>query len=175
MSALPRPDEGEYADYYQSYMALVPDGEILSTLERQIVETLSVLGGVSEDRETFRYADGKWSLREVVGHLMDTERVFAFRALSMARTENVDLPGMDPDEWASGSDAHERPLEALCAEWAALRSANIHMFAAMDEMTGRRSGRASGYEFTVRSFPWVIAGHELWHRKLIEREYLGAP
>lgn len=173
MSTLPRPEASEYGDYYKLYVDLVPDGDILQTLQHQLGETLALLQGVAEDRETYRYAEGKWSLREVVGHLLDTERLFAFRALAMARSDDVDLPGMDQDEWVDSSSAGDRPLDDLAAEWAALRRANIHMFASMDEATGARTGTASGYSFTVRSFPWIIAGHELWHRQGIARDYLG--
>lgn len=173
MSALPRPAAGEHAEYYARYVAMVPDGDILEILREQLGETLAMLQGLTPEQEQYRYADGKWSLRESVGHVIDTERLFAFRALAMARADGVDLPAMDQDAWAEGSNAHDRPLDALCAEWAALRRANIHMFAWMDEETGRRTGRASGYEFSVRSFPWIIAGHELWHRKLFDEHYLG--
>lgn len=173
MTALPRPAAGEYADYYRRYVEGVPDGDILTTLKDQLGTTAELLGSVAPDRETYRYADGKWSIREVVGHLVDTERLFAFRALAMARSDGVDLPGMDQDEWVTSSNASERPLASLMDEWIALRRANVHMFATMDADAGARSGRASGFDFTVRSFPWIIAGHELWHRSILEREYLG--
>ena len=173
MSALPRPEASEYAEYYARYIDLVPDGEVLETLQHQLGDTLALLQGVSEERETYRYAEGKWSLREVVGHLIDAERMFAYRALTFARSANAELPGMDQDEWAAASEAGRRALHELCAEWAALRRANIHMFASMDEATGKRAGIASGFSFTVRSFPWIIAGHELWHRQLIASDYLG--
>jgi len=173
MSRLPRPAPSEHAEYYGRYVALVPEGDILETLRDQLGETLALLQRVPADRETYRYDEGKWSLREVVGHLVDTERLFAYRALAMARSDGVDLPGMDQDEWATHSNADVRPLDDLGAEWAALRRANVHMFASMAAATGERSGVASGYTFTVRSFPWIIAGHELWHRRLIERHYVG--
>lgn len=173
MSALTRPEAGEHAEYYARYVAMVPDGDILEILREQLGETLAMLQGLTEEQERHRYAEGKWSLRESVGHLVDTERLFAFRALAMARADGVDLPGMDQDAWVAGSNADDRTLDALCAEWAALRRANIHMFAWMDEETGRRKGRASGYDFTVRSFPWIMAGHELWHRKIFAEHYLG--
>jgi uncharacterized damage-inducible protein DinB len=172
MSALARPGAGEHADYYGRYIATVPDGDILETLRDQLGETLALLQRIPPDMETFRYAAGKWSVREVVAHVVDTERMFAFRALAMARADDVDLPGMDQDEWVANAHADERTLDDLGAEWAALRRSNIHMFAPMSEETALRSGRASGYSFTVRSFPWIIAGHELWHRERIQRDYL---
>jgi hypothetical protein len=173
LSALTRPAASEYAEYYGRYVALVPDGDILETLRDQLGATLSMLQSVPEGREAYRYAEGKWSIREVVGHVLDTERVFAYRALEMARSEGVDLPGMDQDGWAAASNAADRPLGWLAEEWAAVRRANVHMFASFDETMGARVGIASGNAFTVRSFPWIIAGHELWHRRLLERDYLG--
>jgi hypothetical protein len=173
MTALPRPADSEYAEYYRRYVGLVPDGEIVLTLKEQLGETLALLEAVPEDRETYRYGEGKWSIREVVGHLMDTERLFAFRALAMAREDGVDLPGMDQDAWTLGSNAGERPLGDLLKEWTAIRRANVHFFATIAVATGERSGIASGFSFTVRSFPWIIAGHELWHRSLLVRDYLG--
>jgi len=174
VSGLGRPAPGEHADYYARYVTLVPEGDIVETLMNQLGETLALLQEAGPERETYRYEEGKWSLREVVGHLVDTERLFAFRALAMARAQGVDLPGMDQDEWARSSNASGRPLADLCQEWAALRRSNVHMFASLAPEDADRTGRASGYDFTVRSFPWIIAGHELWHRGLIERHYLGS-
>jgi len=172
MSSLRRPDADEYADHYRRYVDLVPEGHIVDTLTRQLGDTLALLQQVPADRETYSYAPGKWSVRDVVGHVIDTERVMAFRALSMARCDGVDLPGMDPDEWARISNAGQRPLEDLAAEWAVLRRANVHLFAAFPPDAGDRKGRASGLEITVRAFPWIIAGHEIWHRDALKRDYL---
>jgi len=172
MSTLPRPAAGEYAEYYAGYVNEVPDGDILEILRDQLGDTLALLQRVPEDRETFRYAEGKWSLREVIGHLVDTEWLFAFRALAMAREEGVDLPGMDQDAWVASGGADEQSLDSLCGQWAALRRATVYLFSTMSEAQGARSGVASGNSFTVRSFAWIIAGHELWHRGLIERHYM---
>ena len=119
-----------------------------------------------------RYTEGKWNVREVITHLMDTERVFAFRALTMARQEGADLPGMDQDEWTARSDGGERPLGDLIEEWAAVRHANVLLFASFDRGTGARTGIASDNEISVRALPWLIAGHELWHRRLIAEHYV---
>ena len=173
MSALRCPADTEYPEYYRPYVDLVPNSDVLMTLQEQLGETLAALQGLSEAQETTPYASGKWNLREVVGHLIDTELVFAFRSLAMARSKGTDLPSMDQDEWVASSGAGQHPLDDLTADWAALRHANVHMFSTMSAAAGAQSGRASGFEFTVRSFPWIIAGHELWHRGLIERDYLG--
>ena len=175
MSALPRPADAEYAEYYGRYVAQVPDGDILEILRDQLGDTLAMLQGLTEEQERYRYADrppGAEQFLEAVGHLVDTEWLFTFRALAMAREDGVDLPGMDQDVWVATSGADDRPLEETCREWASLRRASIHMFASLSEAQGARAGIASGNSFTVRSFPWIIAGHELWHRDRIERDYL---
>lgn len=172
-SALPRPETGEYNEYYARYIALVPDGDIVETLARQMKETHDLLRNVPPEQEEFRYAPGKWSLREVVGHLLDTERVFAFRALWFARGAGGELAGMDQEVWAKSSSAHSRSLGDLAWEWMGLRSANALMFASFDEEAGLRRGVASGYEVTVRALAWMIAGHELHHLGIIRRDYLG--
>jgi hypothetical protein len=171
-SALPRPAPREYHEYYGRYIDLVPDGNIAVTLKEQLSDTLRLLGEVPPERETHRYDEGKWSLREVVGHLIDVERTFEFRALAMARQDAVDLPGMDQEVWAARSAANERPLADLLEEWKAVRRGAVHLFATFDRETGARTGRASGKSFTVRCFPWIIAGHELWHRGIIRERYL---
>lgn len=172
-AALPRPADGEYAEYYRRYVGLVPDGDIVATLDGQFDDTATLLEGLTPEQEVHRYAPGKWSVREVVGHLVDTERVFAYRALSMARGDGAALPGMDQEAWAAHTNAHERRLADLLEEWRAVRRANVRFFASLDAAAGARTGVASGNPFSVRSFPWIVAGHELWHRDLLERDYLG--
>ena len=172
MIAFPRPDPSEHAEYYAQYIARVPDGDITSTLSDQLAETVEILRALPEDRETYRYAEDKWTLREVVGHLIDTERMFAYRALAIAREDDVDLPGMDQDAWSTGSNSADRLMVDLIEEWLSVRRSNVLMFASLPDGAGGRTGRASGYDFTVRSFPWIIAGHELWHRELIRRDYM---
>jgi hypothetical protein len=172
MSELTRPGPGEHADYFDRYVQLVPDGDIVDTLMRQLGETLGLLQEVTPELETDRYAPDKWSIREVVGHCVDTERVFAFRALAMARADGVELPSMEQDEWARRSNASSRSLDDLAQEWASVRRATVHMFATLGPGTGLRRGKAGGNSVTVRSLPWIIAGHELWHRELLARNYL---
>lgn len=169
---LPRPTPDEHAPYFTRYVDLVPDGDIVDTLTHQLGETLALLQDVPPERETHRYAPDKWSIREVVGHLIDVERVFAFRAIAIARSDGVDLPSMEQDEWARRSNAHERTLDDLAFEWAAVRRANVHMFATLSRGTGERRGKAGGNPLTVRSLAWIIAGHELWHREILARDYV---
>jgi len=171
--ALGRPGAGEYNEHYARYIALVPDGDIVETLAREMEATQALLSSVTAEREEFRYAPGKWSLREVVGHLVDTERLFAFRALWFARGGAGELSGMDQEAWARVSSAGARPLAELAEEWRALRRANVLMFGSFTPEDGARRGVASGYEVTVRALPWMIAGHELYHRARIRSDYLG--
>ena len=168
---LRRPDPSEYEEYYQIYTSRVPDGDVLDILESQVGDTLHALAGVEPERETFRYEPGKWSIREVVGHLTDTERVFAYRALSFARASPDPLPPMEQGDWAAVSNAHDRPLAHLAAEFGALRMANVRMFRGFDDETWLRRGTASGFDFTVRSFPWILAGHEIHHVRVLEERY----
>lgn len=172
MSRLPRPRPSEYAEYYRGYVDLVPDGDILEILAAQMGESRALLSGVPPERERHRYAPGKWSVREVVGHVWDTEWVFLYRALSMGRGDETSLPGMDQDVWAAGSGAHEHPLAELASGWAALRAAGIAMLGTLDAEAGARSGRASDNPFTVRSFAWIIAGHERHHMARLRADYL---
>jgi hypothetical protein len=171
MSVLPRPQPAEHVEYYARYIDLVPDGDIADTLARQLGETLALLQAVPAEREAFRYAPGKWSIREVVGHLVDVERVMAYRALHMARSVGADIPGMEQDEWIANSNAAQRPLDDLASQWGAVRRANVQFFATLGPDAGVRRGTASGLEFTVRCFPWIIAGHELWHRQRLVDDY----
>jgi hypothetical protein len=172
MSELTRPAPDEFAPYFGRYIELVPDGDIVETLMHQLGETLALLQEVTPEHETYRYAPGKWSIREVVGHLIDVERVFAFRAIAIARTDGVDLPSMEQDEWASRSNAGSRPLDDLAQEWAAVRRSGLHMFATLPEGAAERRGRGGGNPFSVRSLAWITAGHELWHRERLSRDYL---
>jgi hypothetical protein len=172
MSPLVRPGPSEHAEFHARYIALVPNADILDTLRDQLGETLALLQQVPRERENHRYAPGKWSIREVVGHLLDTERVMSYRALAMARSDGVDLPKMDPDEWSRHGNAAMRSLDDLASEWAGVRRATVHMFSTLPEEALERRGRASGNEFTVRSFPWIIAGHEIWHREGLAKSYL---
>ena len=171
--ALRRPGDDEYNEYYARYLAMVPDGDVVETLAREMEATQALLRSIPTHLEEHRYAPGKWSLREVLGHLVDTERLFAFRALWFARGAGGELAGMDQEAWARESAAASRPLGELAEEWAALRRANVLMFGSFSSDTGRRRGVASGYEVTVRALAWMIAGHELHHRFLIRRDYLG--
>lgn len=167
-----RPDPSEYEPYYRLYVDQAPDGDVLETLECCVRDTVALLSDVSADWVRYRYAPDKWTLGEVLGHVIDAERVFSYRAMCIARGETVDLPSMDQDVYAAHSNAGERPLASLLDELRAVRRASIALFASLDPAVATRAGRASGFPFTVRTFPWILAGHEIHHRKVVESRYL---
>jgi len=167
-----RPLDSEYADYYRTYTSKVPEGNVLETLRRQHEETQELLAGLDNSQAEHRYAPGKWSIKEVVGHLVDTERIFAHRALTFARQDRSPLPGMDQDEYVAHGKFDQRSLEDLMAEWKSLRQANLHLFASFDEEVAQRTGEASGYSFSVRSLVYIVAGHEIHHVGVLRDRYL---
>lgn len=168
-----RPQSSEYADYYGLYIGQVPEGDIRELMASEIESTLEMLRGVPAERETHRYAEGKWSVREVVGHMIDVERVFAYRALAFARRDPAPLPSMEQDGWALASNAHQRPLSELADELELTRRGHVVMFRGFDDEVALETGVASGFRFTVRSLAYCLVGHEIHHRKLLAERYLG--
>jgi uncharacterized damage-inducible protein DinB len=167
-----KPEANEYNPYYEKYISLVPDADVVETLERQIEDTLALLGGVTEERAAHRYEPGKWSVKQVVGHLVDAERIFAYRALAIARGDRKPLPGMDPDEYMSVANFDARTLADLADEFAHVRRSNVRMLRAFDADAWARRGVASDNEVTVRALAHIIAGHEIHHVKILRERYL---
>ncbi len=165
----------EYDPFYETYVSRVPEGDIVEILSGQIADTLRLLGSVPPELEEYRYGPDKWSVREVVGHMIDTERTFTFRALAFARGDGASLPGMDQDEYAAGSNAGERFLAELGAEFFTVRTATVALFRGFSEEAWSREGVASGCSFTVRSISFIIAGHEIHHRTGLEENYVSPP
>ena len=171
---IPRPARDEYAPYYHTYVGAVPDGDLLEMLDESLEETLGLLGGIGEGGGGHRYAEGKWSVREVVGHIVDTERVMAYRALRIARGDRTPLPGFDQDPYVAAAGFDRRTLADLSDELAAVRAASVHLFRHLDDEALARRGTASGSEVTVRALAWIIAGHEMHHRRILRERYLTA-
>jgi hypothetical protein len=166
-----RPDPEEYAAYYHGYVALVPDGDILGTLSRQGRDLPALLREIPERHGDHRYADGKWTVKEVLGHLVDTERVFGCRALVFARGDRTPLPGMDPDDYVSGGRFGSRTIDDLAGELEALRRSHLHLLRALDDEAWARRGTASGCTFTTRAVAWILAGHPMHHVRVLEERY----
>jgi len=172
MRTLTRPSSSEHAPYYSRYIDLVPEGDILQILEVQGETTLRYLSSVTEEKAMFRYAPGKWSLKEVVGHVIDTERVFAFRAFAFSRNDRNPLPGMEQEDYAHGANYEQRPLRDILDEFREVRRSNLRLFRSFNDEMLMRKGIASGYEFSVRCLPYIIAGHELHHVEILRERYL---
>lgn len=167
-----RPEPDEYAEAFAGYVALVPAGEIVEMLELQVCETTRLLERVSEAAADRAYAPGKWTIKQVVGHVSDTERVLGYRALRFGRGDPAPLPGFDQDPYVPAGEFGRRSLGDLIDEWIAVRRATVLLFRGMPVEGWIRRGVASGHEVTVRALAWIIAGHELHHRRILSERYL---
>src|SRR5438034_1735489 len=167
-----RPDSTEYAPYYGKYIALVPDGDIAATLAGQLNATLALLRGIPEERGSYAYEPGKWSIKEVVGHLMDTERIFAYRALCIGRNDPTPLPGFEQDDYVANANFNARTLPSLLEEFAAVRQANVQFFKHLTDQEWQRRGTANGNEISARALAYNMAGHELHHAEILKSRYL---
>jgi len=167
-----RPAVSEHAPFYGRYIEQVPDGPIAETLEAQRRESADLLRGIGEEGSLHRYEPGKWSVKEVVGHVIDVERVFALRALAFSRAERQPLFGMEQDEWVAAATFDRQPIADLADELDSVRRATLTLLRGLAAEQWLRRGTASGCEFTVRSIPWIIAGHERHHVGILRERYL---
>jgi len=168
---LQRPAAGEYASHFQSYVDRVPDGDVLEHLARQGEATRSLFAGLGEDKGRFRYADGKWSVKRVLQHVADGERLFCYRALCIARGETSSLPGFDENLYAANDGTDGRLLADTLAEFASVRAATLTLFQGFDAAAWLRRGLANDKPVSVRSLPWITAGHELHHLAVLRERY----
>jgi len=169
--AAPKPGPDEYAAMFGRYVALVPEGDIFTILERQPDELRRLAATASGERETHRYAPGKWSVREVVGHLGDGERTFGYRALCVSRGERQELPGFDENQYVAESGFAAQPLSDLVEELAVLRSGNLALLRRLDDSTWRRTGTANGAVISVRALAYIMAGHVAHHLEVLRSRY----
>ena len=167
----PKPPAGEYASYYNRYISLVPDGNIVETIEQQRRDTILLLSCRSEQDGDYRYAPDKWSVKEVLGHINDTERVFAYRALRIARNDATPMEGFEQDDYVRNAPFATSPLPDLIEDFIAVRRATVSLLRNLDETTWLRRGVANKNEVTLRALAWTIAGHELHHRRILEEKY----
>ena len=168
-----RPSPGEFAPYYAKYVELVAGSDVVESLRGQVLGTLTTLRMVSAEASLRRYADGKWSLREVVGHMIDTERIMAYRALRFARADGTELATFDQDAYAVTAGFDSRDWGGLVDEFELVRRANVLMFEGFVAEAWARGGVASGKSVTVRALAFIIAGHELHHMGIVRERYLG--
>src|SRR5437016_4975071 len=166
-----RPTETEYAPYYQGYIAHVTEDEILPVLRSQLDELDVLLGRVAPEHETYAYAEGKWSIREIVGHLIDTERVFGYRAFCIARGERQNLPGFDQNDYMLTAPYDQIDLEDLLSELRLVRLSNIAMLRNLDDEAWLRTGMANDSPVSVRALAFIMAGHVRHHLGGLSQRY----
>jgi hypothetical protein len=170
-TTLSRPAADEYLAYYDRYVTLVPDGNLVDILLEQQLETIRMLRRVDDERGLHAYAPGKWTIKEVIGHLCDAERVFAYRALRFARGDAQPVAGFDENAYVPAGRFNERRIGGLIDEFQSIRAATVHVFRYLTEEDWARRGIANGHPISVRALGFVIAGHELHHAKLLRERY----
>jgi uncharacterized damage-inducible protein DinB len=166
-----RPGPNEYPPFAAGYVALVGNGPIIEILEYLQQTTLHFFTRMDPARASYAYAEGKWTVKQVLGHMIDSERVFAYRALAFAR-DPLELPGFDQDIYMANSHFNNRKLEDLAIEFNALRETTLHLLRTITDEQSTQKGIASGYPVSVRGLAYLIAGHELHHLKIIKERYL---
>jgi hypothetical protein len=167
-----RPAPSEHNAYYATYVAQVPDGDVLATLAAQRESTATVLAAIPESKAEYRYAPDKWSIKEVVGHLADSERVFSYRALRIARADATPMASFDENAWVPAGGFDHRKLTDLAAEFRAVRECTLALFRGFDAEAWPRVGTASGHPISARALAWIIAGHERHHLRVLAERYL---
>jgi hypothetical protein len=167
-----RPAETDYAPPYAGYVANVAEDDVLTAIERQSSETQKLIASIDESRAAFRYAESKWSVKEVVGHLVDAERIMAYRALAFARGETQPLPGFDEGEYVRYAHFDDWRIGDLAEEYALVRRTNIVFFRHLPAEAWERRGVASDFPVTVRALAYIIVGHERHHLNVLKERYL---
>ncbi len=166
-----RPERGEYGEFHVGYVGEVPEGDIVETLEREGERAVGLWRSVPEAKTSFAYVPGKWTIAEVVAHVNDSERVFAYRALRFGRGDPTPLASFDQEAWLPHAHAGERRFADLIDEFRAVRGATLHLFRSFAPEEWLSSGEASGIQVTVRALGWIVAGHELHHRRVLRERY----
>lgn len=166
-----RPQHDEYGEFYEGYISLVDEPNVIQSLIQQGQKVYAIIRQLSEDKANHRYADDKWSVKEIIGHLIDTERIMAYRALCISRGEETSLPGYDHEAYIKEGNFEQRSLQSLSAEYDALRNANVSMFSSFTKEQLLRKGTANDATVSVRALAFIIAGHEKHHLNILERKY----
>ena len=166
------PAENEYPAFYQKYVSLIPNGNILQMMEKQNEQFCEFLATVSEDKANYSYEKGKWSVKEVIGHLIDVELAFLYRAWRFSRNDKAKLHGFEQDDFIANSDFSKLTLSELVEQFYHMRKAAIPMFSSFTDEMWSRKGTANGGSFTVKSIAYIMVGHVIHHMKMIHSKYL---
>jgi len=167
-----RPQESEHPVYYKHYIGLVQGDNILKQLENQVLDVQALISGIPEEKESFAYAPGKWTIKEVLGHIIDTERILAYRALRFARKDSTELQGFDENAYVANSDYNKRTIYDIAHEFGIVRESNIVLFKHFNEEALNQIGTANNNNASVRSILFMIAGHATHHLNVIKTKYL---
>ncbi|MFK7946322.1 MAG: DinB family protein [Saprospiraceae bacterium] len=167
-----RPKPEETLPYYHHYIANVQNGNIVNILKENHEVTQQMIQNIPTEKANYRYADGKWSVKEVLLHLVDVERVMSYRALRFGRNDKTDIPGFDHDNYVPNSDAENRTIADIAVEFQAVRNATIEQFKHYNSKIMDRIGTANNGVCSVRGLAYIIAGHELHHRRILKERYL---
>ncbi|MCO6479390.1 MAG: DinB family protein [Phaeodactylibacter sp.] len=173
MKTIPKPKPGEYPAYAEMYLKWIPDdGNLLGHLQSNFETVKSFILSLPESRLLHRYAEGKWTIKEVLLHIIDDERIYAYRALRFARNDKTPLPGFEQDDYTPFSGANDRDISSIMDEYESVRKATITLFAGLPEESLQRGGVADGKPVTVRALGYHLAGHEMHHLNIIREKYL---
>ena len=166
-----RPKEGEYLPYQYTYLSRVPDGDLLAMFAQQVQETVNLYASLTSTQLAYAHAEGKWTVQEVLQHIIDCERVMTYRAMRFARKDTTPLPGFDENLYVETSGAMQRSIEDMISEFQALRAATIAFFKSCTPEMLQASGMANGGNFTVNAYAWILVGHELHHMAILQERY----
>ncbi|PKA96495.1 DinB family protein [Flavobacteriaceae bacterium MAR_2009_75] len=158
--------------FYKNYIDLLDDVDLLDMLKRQLKNFPRFIESISDDKMSYRYAEGKWSIAEVLVHIIDSERVFQYRALRFSRGDKTSLPGFEQDDYVPYSNANQRSKESVIAEYKAVRNSTIHLFENLDDEVLRLKGVASNLEWSAGAVGFAICGHQRHHRNILRERYL---
>ncbi|WP_251550978.1 DinB family protein [Neobacillus muris] len=167
-----RPEEKEYPLYYVPYVELVPEGDLLQILKENLLQVTELFGCLSEKDADFRYAPNKWSIKEVLGHMADTERIMGYRLLRIGRGDQTPLAGFEENDFVSGSQVSQLPIEKILEDFTAVRNATMTLVQTMPETAWANKGVANNLEVTAQAIAYIIAGHEMHHRNIVTDRYL---
>ncbi|HEX8249582.1 MAG TPA: DinB family protein [Pyrinomonadaceae bacterium] len=167
-----RPEKTEYAEYYETYVSLVEETDIVSALQNQLAELENIFASISEEKGAYAYAAGKWNIKELIGHLIDGERVFSYRAFRFSRADRTALASFEQDDYIKYGDFNNRPLADLVEEFSLLRKANLYLFKNLSAEAWTRRGTASDAPVSVRALAYIMVGHVRHHASVLKTRYL---
>lgn len=167
-----KPEPGTYPEYLNNYIKLIPTGNIMELMLTKHYETIDLITSIDEETQHYRYAEAKWNIKEIIQHLIDCERIFAYRALSIARGEQQSLPGFDENSYVANSHATRRNMNDLAREFSVLRASTIELFKSFSNTELDNKGTANGKSVTVRAILFAILGHEIHHMNIIDERYI---